>query len=223
MKQFNVQMAGEDFVPLLPWSTDLSASAAALQAPESRDLLVVDDATDQMTIVPQVELENLLDRLGHSVYGRLASQVLTVKALTPSVASYLLVDLAQLEHATLLATLGALVGMLVVEAKMKQPTVAALVGVAGQAQCWLQQTRMTVHQLLLPRGQQVLRQLTTQLLTQSQQYDCYVPVACDTHAGQLAQESWALASGDFRALQLPAAWRLLRVAGQERRTDFLNH
>lgn len=219
MKQFNVQVAGQDFVPLLAWSADPSVSAAALLAPEPRDLLLLDEAVDQMAIVPQVSLETLLERLGDSVYGRLGAQVAAANptgedgAITPS--TYLLLDLAQVSHATVLATTGALVGLLVTQMKRVVATKRVLAGISSQAQCWLQQAGVTAHQLLLPQGVTVLRQLLQQLLTQNEQSDAYVPAGCDTHAGQLAQEAVALAQGNLAALRLPASWRLLRVAGLE--------
>ncbi|MFD1454152.1 hypothetical protein ACFQ44_00490 [Levilactobacillus lanxiensis] len=221
MRQFNVQTAGADFVPRLPWSTDPSASLVALLGPEPRDLLIQDTATDELTIVPQVSLEDLIEKLGHSVYGRLGNQLLaalpvTTPAWQPTVANYLLLDLAQVNHATVLATMGALVGLVVVQQSGGPATPARLAGVASQAQCWLQEIGVTAHQLLLPAGVTILRKLLTQLLTQNRQCDGYVPADCDTHAGQLVQEAVALAHGQLETLQLPDSWRLLRVAVQER-------
>jgi len=221
VRQFNVQSAGEDFVPRLPWATDPSASLAALFGPEPRDLLIQDTATDELTIVPQVSLEDLIEKLGHSVYGRLGNQLLaalpvTTPAWQPTVANYLLLDLAQVSHATVLAAMGALVGLVVVQQSGGPATPARLAGIAGQAQCWLQEIGVTAHQLLLPTGVTILRKLLTQLLTQNRQYDAYAPAGCDTHAGQLVQEAVALAHGQLETLQLPDSWRLLRVAVQER-------
>jgi len=222
VRQFNVQAAGEDFVPRLPWSIDPSASVAALLGPEPRDLLLQDTATGELTIIPQVPLEALLEKLGQSVYGRLGTQLVTAMSVTapawqPTVANYLLIDLAQVSHATVLATMGALVGLAVVQRSGVPATSARLAGIAGQAQCWLQEIGVTAHQLLLPGGVTILRKLLTQLLTQSRQCDAYVPAGCDTHAGQLAQEAVALAHGRLEALRLPDSWQLLRVAVQERK------
>lgn len=220
VKQFNVQRAGADFVPLLPWSTDPAVSAAALVSPTDRDLLIIDETTDDLTIVPQVALETLLARLAHSAYGRLASQLMTAwpRTTDPSTAAtYLLADLAVTDHATMLATAGALVALMVTQQKGGPVSSARLNGMAGQAQCWLQQLGLAEHQLLLPTGVAALRQLFQQLLDQASSCDSYVPTGCDTRAGQLAQEALALAENRLQQLTLPASWQLLRVAGTEQR------
>ncbi|MCI1553587.1 MAG: hypothetical protein LKH74_06625 [Levilactobacillus sp.] len=219
VKQFNVQRAGADFEPLLAWSTDPTISAAALSGPDARDLLVIDEATDALKIVPQLSAETLLDRVAHSIYGRLADQVTAAwpSATAPTTpATYLLVDLAAMDHATVLATLGALVALMVAQHKDAAVSPARLNGMAGQAQCWLQQLGLSEHQLLLPAGVTVLRQLFHQLLDQDASCDAYVPLGCDTRAGKLAQDAVALTTGHLTALTLPPAWQLLRVAGTER-------
>lgn len=218
VKQFNVQRAGADFVPLLPWSTDPAVSATALMGSDARDLLVIDEATDELAIVSQVSVETLLERLSHSVYGRVASQLMAAWPLTrdpTTPATYLLTDLAVTDHATLLATTGALVALMVTQHRGTVSS-ARLAGMAGQAQCWLQQMGLSEHQLLLPAGVTALRQLFQQLLDQDASYDAYVPTGCDTRAGKLAQEATALADGRLTALTLPVSWQLLRVAGMER-------
>lgn len=204
-------------MPLLPWSSDPRPSAQALLGPDDRDLLILDEAVDQMAIVPQLTEEKLLDRLGGSVYGRVSSQVAlaTENDDLPS-AAYLLVDLAWLRHATVLATTGALVGLLVAQSRRQPITAAVLTGISGQAQCWLQQAGISEHQLLQPQGVTVLRQLFQQLQDQGAGCDAYVPQGCDTRAGRLALEAVTLLQGNLRTLQLPESWQLLRVAAFER-------
>ncbi|WP_143462198.1 hypothetical protein [Levilactobacillus enshiensis] len=217
MKQFNVQLAGADFVPLLPWSTAPSAAVHALAA-GGVDLLLLDEENDLMKIVPQRTLEELMPQLENSVYGRLFDQVATLipQASQELLADwYLAIDLAQASHINVITTAANLVALAVLRLKGVPVTADKVQGVASQAQCWLLQAQLTEHQLFLPAGKALLQRLFTHLLDQHTVWDTYTPDHCNPHAGRLAQDVYALTCGNLLAIQLPAAWSLVRVAALE--------
>jgi len=213
MRQFNSQLAGADFVPLGEWTPQPQTLLPAFSW-EARDLLVVDDATDEMQIIAQADPAQLLDRLGGTIYSRLNDQL--TRALAPRplpTARYLLLDLAMLSHATPQATVAGLMGLAVVTAKGQAFTSTALPGVVSQAVCWLRETGLTEHQLFQPIGEATLRRLYQQLFQQPAACDQQRP--CHTRAEKLTHDTVALLQGQIQTLKLPVSWQLLRAASLE--------
>lgn len=178
MLNYAVQLAGHDFEPVSPWTTDPQRVVTQLQADPGYDLLVWDPQADNCEIYPQQTAAALADRLEHTAYARLLGKMSQVfrqagHQVTPQLQAqwYLVAELACLAHQSLLNTAAAMLS-LTVQALKAEPRAQAdatwsqqLHGLADQARCWLLAADVSMLQLVAT--DQPLTTLLAYLLAQT--------------------------------------------------------
>lgn len=222
MVKYAIQVSGAPFVPINGWSTDPEAAIAAVQQTSAYDLLVWEPVTDQCRIYAQRDLADLGERVEHTVYAKLLAQLMTIETdlqLTRQLKStwYLVIDLALLEHQSLLNTAAALVAV-TVQAQLPGIARQELRGLADQARCWLMAAAVTPLQLVATS--RPLANLLTYLSGQPRQL-----AVCQS---ERAAKAWRLANDALvlsqtpllpQRLQFASAWTLFRIADFERKNS----
>lgn len=220
--KYAIQVSGAPFVPINGWSADPETAITAVQQTVDYDLLVWEPATDQCQIYAQRDLADLGERVEHTAYAKLLARLMTIVTdpqLTRQLKStwYLVIDLALLEHQSLLNTTAALVTV-TVQAQLPGIASQELRGLADQARCWLMAAAVTPLQLAATS--QPLATLMSYLSGQPREL-----AVCQAERGTKA---WCLANDALvlnqtpilpQRLQFASAWTLFRIADFERKNS----